>query len=83
MTISFLIDEGDTVNVVVAQQDSFHVTVTDVAPNKSVVVIPGSPGPAFDGTAWWYGEGPPNVVVGSKKDDYYMDTVSGVVYRLE
>lgn len=72
MTINFRIEEGDT----------FSVTVNESVV-KNAVVIPGAPGPAYEGTAWWYGEGPPGTVIGSKKDDYYMDTLTGVVYRLE
>lgn len=85
MTASFIIGDGDTINVAVAQHDSFNVTVQD-PPGTNIVVIPGAqgaPGPAFDGTAWWYGEGQPATVIGSKRDDYYVDTLTGVVYRLE
>lgn len=42
----------------------------------------GPPGPSFDGTAWWYGIGAPGTVLGSKPGDYYVDTDTGVVYRL-
>ncbi|MFH5231874.1 hypothetical protein [Antrihabitans spumae] len=42
----------------------------------------GPAGPAFDGTAWWSGEGAPTTVVGSKPGDYYIDTLTGTVYRL-
>lgn len=72
MTISFRIEDGET----------FTVAVNEVA-TQHAVVIPGAPGPAYEGTAWWYGEGPPQTVIGSKKDDYYVDTLTGVVYRLE
>jgi hypothetical protein len=42
----------------------------------------GEPGPAFDGTAWWYGAGPPGAVTGSKPGDFYLDTDTGVIYKL-
>ena len=52
-----------------------------------VILVPtggpqGPPGPAFDGTAWWTGEGPPGTVIGSKAGDYYIDTLTGIVYKL-
>lgn len=42
---------------------------------------PGEDG-AFLGTAWWYGEGTPTTVIGSKAGDYYVDTTTGLVYEL-
>jgi hypothetical protein len=42
----------------------------------------GPAGSAFEGTAWWYGEGEPGTIIGSKVGDYYMDTASGTIYRL-
>ena len=42
----------------------------------------GNPGPSFSGTAWWYGVGLPQTIIGSKPGDYYFDTVSGTVYKL-
>jgi hypothetical protein len=43
---------------------------------------PGEPGTPFEGTAWFYGEGPPGTIVGSKVGDYYVDTATGTIYRL-
>lgn len=42
----------------------------------------GPAGPAFTGTSWWFGEGPPDLVVGSKVGDRYMDLDTGIVYTL-
>lgn len=39
--------------------------------------------PAFEGEAWWYGQGEPDVVVGSKAGDQYMDMETGNIYELE
>lgn len=82
MTVSLRIEDGSHVDVVVALQDTVTTTVVE-QPVANAVVIQGPPGPSFIGTAWWYGEGVPDVVIGSKKDDYYVDTLTGVVYRLE
>ena len=46
---------------------------------------PGPPGTvegAFEGTAWWTGQGVPDVVMGSKPGDYYIDTDTGTIYKL-
>lgn len=34
------------------------------------------------GTEWWYGNGVPSVVIGSKPNDYYVDNLTGSVYKL-
>ena len=39
--------------------------------------------PAFEGDVWWYGDGPPDLVVGSKAGDQYLDLTTGTVYELE
>lgn len=75
---------------------SAPVVDVEVSPEEIGVVtveVTGPPGPEgpsgppgedgeFLGTAWWYGQGPPNVVIGAKAGDYYVDTDSGVVYEL-
>ena len=38
--------------------------------------------PGDDGTDWWYGDGPPGTVIGSKPGDYYVDNLTGSVYKL-
>ena len=43
---------------------------------------PGPPGPAFVGTAWFFGDGPPDTIVGSKPGDRYLDTTTGTIYTL-
>lgn len=42
----------------------------------------GPPGPSFDGTAWWFGSGAPQGIVGSKPGDYFVDVVTGTIYKL-
>lgn len=42
----------------------------------------GPAGAAFDGVAWWYGDGPPPVVVGAKPGDFYMDLLTGNIHKL-
>jgi hypothetical protein len=37
---------------------------------------------AFEGTAWWTGQGEPGTVMGSKPGDYYIDTLTGIIYKL-
>jgi len=44
--------------------------------------LKGAPGGAFNGTAWWYGQGAPTTVIGSSPGDYYIDTITGTVYEL-
>lgn len=51
--------------------------IVAVNPNEPVEL------PAFEGVAWWYGEGPPDVVIGSKAGDLYMDLMTGMIYELE
>lgn len=43
---------------------------------------PGAPGPSYEGVAWWFGEGPPEGVIGSKPGDWYLNTVDGTIFRL-
>lgn len=42
----------------------------------------GPAGPAFSGKAIWYGNGEPDVVIGSKPGDSYIDLDTGTVYEL-
>lgn len=45
---------------------------------------PGPPGPASSGPALFTGPGsPPDVVVGARPGDAWLDTVTGMTYRLE
>lgn len=62
-----------------------NVATTDGSETVALVMVPGERGPAgptFDGTAWWYGQGPPGTIVGAKPGDDYMDTLTGDVYKL-
>lgn len=42
----------------------------------------GPSGPTYEGIAWWYGDGPPTTIVGSKPGDFYMDLDDGTIYKL-
>jgi hypothetical protein len=84
--LDIVIDDAVAVSVV----DETAVDITGVTDDVFAVVtvegpagVPGAPGPAFDGTAWWYGEGPPGVIVGSKVGDAYMDLLTGTIYTLD
>lgn len=37
---------------------------------------------AARGATWWSGAGEPTVVVGASPGDYYLDTVTGLIYKL-
>lgn len=64
----------------------------DNADGRVVVALaPGPPGPqgpqgvpggGGSGAAWFTGEGPPGTVVGAAPGDYYIDTITGTIYRL-
>ncbi|CPX74657.1 Uncharacterised protein [Mycobacteroides abscessus] len=43
----------------------------------------GEAGPTFSGKAFWYGSGPPSVVIGSKPGDIYVDVETGSTYELK
>ena len=43
----------------------------------------GEAGPTFSGKAFWYGSGPPSVVIGSKPGDIYVDVDTGSTYELK
>lgn len=47
------------------------------------LIGPAGPSGGYTGTAWWYGEGVPGTIVGSKVGDFYLDTETGVVYEME
>lgn len=65
---------------------------TPVTPGGEKLIIAATPGPrgpqgppgggSSEGTAWWYGEGPPATLIGSKPGDYYIDTLTGLLYKL-
>lgn len=76
MADQFVIQPGDTIQV------QIEPTVVDVVTVQGPQGPPGAAGPAFEGTAWFYGSGPPGVIVGAKVGDYYMDTTAGTIYRL-
>lgn len=43
---------------------------------------PGTINGTFEGTAWFTGDGVPDVVLGSKPGDYYIDRLTGTFYKL-
>lgn len=91
MTDSFVIHPGDVVSVTVGDVQPFvSVQVADPSPWGVVTVegpqgVPGpqgDPGPAFSTPAWWFDDGPPTTIVGSKPGDLYMDLLTGTIYKL-
>lgn len=93
MTERQLIVSGATVTV--KAQGATQLPVTVATETVGVVAVRGPagadgapgvagvPGPAFNGTAWWEGTGPPETIVGSKGGDYYIDVSTGVIYELQ
>ena len=44
---------------------------------------PGDPGKdGKDGSQWFFGEGPPGTLLGSKPGDVYLDSLTGIIYQL-
>lgn len=92
MTASnFVINSGDTVAVVVGAPTPWVQVNVTPPPTAAVVTVAGpqgpsgasgAPGPSYDGVAWWYGQGDPGTIIGSKPGDYYLDTVSGQIFVL-
>lgn len=70
-------DPAPYVNVTVAQPQAWGV-VTIEGPQGAT----GPSGPSYEGVAWWYGEGDPGTILGSKPGDYYLDTASGQIFVL-
>lgn len=67
------------------QNPIVDVAATSGPETVGLVMVPGEPGKnggAFDGTAWWYGQGPPGTIIGAKPGDDYLDTVTGDIYKL-
>ena len=65
------------INVEVAQPSPWGV-VTVAGPQGPA----GAPGPAYEGVAWWFGQGEPGTIIGSKPGDFFLSTDTGVVYVL-
>lgn len=87
---NYVIQSGDVVSVQVGAQSPL-VSVEVVPATVGVVTVsgpqgppgqPGLPGPAYEGVAWWYGTGEPDVVVGAKPGDYFVDTSTGNIFIL-
>ena len=88
MTDNFVINSGDTVQVQVATPSPW-VQVTVVPPPTAAVVTVAGPqgpagpaGPTYEGVAWWFGEGEPGTIIGSKPGDFFLSTDTGVIYVL-
>jgi len=90
MTASFVISEGDT--VAVSYQSATWVSVEVLNPPTVGVVqvqgpqgpvgASGAAGPAYSSPAWFFDEGPPGTIIGSKPGDLYLDLTDGTVYVL-
>lgn len=87
LSLSVVVESGE-IDVVV-EDPSVSVEVDEAVVAALLVSGPAGPagpqgpaGPAFDGTAWWYGNGAPAAVIGSKPGDYYMDLLTGNIYKL-
>lgn len=85
---NFVIEPGATVAVVVGTPSPW-VQVNVVPPPTSAVVTVAGPqgpvgpaGPSYTGVAWWYGEGEPVGIIGSKPGDYYLRLDTGEIYVL-
>ena len=92
MTASnFVINPGDVVAVQVATPSPW-VQVTVVPPPTAAVVTVAGPqgasgasgaaGPSYEGVAWWFGEGEPGTIIGSKPGDFFLSTDTGLIYVL-
>lgn len=64
----------------------FPRTPEVTVPNDDGVVftvpVPGPPGAPGTGPTWWFGNGEPGTIPGSKPGDRYLDQQTGTVYRL-
>lgn len=88
---SFVINSGDIVDVSISEQQPFVTVEVLPPPAWGVVTVagpqgpqgnPGQTGPSYSGVGWFFGEGEPNTVIGSKPGDFYMDTSTGTIYKL-
>lgn len=91
MAEHFTIHPGDTVAVTVLDSAPFvSVEIGEPSPWGVVTVQgpqgvqgpPGDPGPAYSSPAWFFDDGPPSTIVGSKPGDLYMDLLTGTIYKL-
>lgn len=86
LVIDVLVEDSGGISVVAGAEPQVSVSSFDEPATVVTIAGPrgprGEPGPAFTGTAWWYGEGEPGTIIGSKPGDMYVDTLTGIVYRL-
>lgn len=73
-------DPAPAVAVEYPQAPSIGAETPD--PTVFTVPIPGPPGAPGDGPTWWFGNGEPGTILGSKPGDRYLDQQTGAVYRL-
>lgn len=88
---SFVIQPGGVVAVQVATPSPW-VQVNVVPPPTAAIVAVAGPqgasgasgaaGPAYSGLAWFFDNGPPGTIIGSKPGDAYLDLSDGTVYVL-
>ncbi len=87
MTAEFVISDGDTVNVSYQSSEWVSVEVLN-PPTVGVVQVQGPQGPqgpsgpSYEGVAWFFGQGEPGTILGSKPGDFFLSTDTGVVYVL-
>lgn len=88
MTDSFVIQPNDTIAVTFADLQSYvNVLVEQPSPWGVVTVAgpqgaTGPAGPSYTGVAWFFGEGEPGTILGSKPGDFFLSTDTGVIYVL-
>lgn len=85
---NFVIHPGDTVSVVVGTPSPWVQVSVVPPPTAAVVTVAGPQGPAgpagptYEGVAWWFGEGEPGTIIGSKPGDFFLSTDTGLIYVL-
>lgn len=88
---NFVIQSGDTVAVVVNTPSPWVQVEVQPPPTAAVVTVSGpqgpagasgAPGPAYSSPAWFFDEGPPGTIIGSKPGDFYLNVSDGTVFVL-
>ena len=78
--------QQDSVDVAIGSEIDLAITISGEQGDPGPPGPTGPQGPAGPkgdpGVAWWYGDGEPGVVIGSKPGDYYVDNITGTVYKL-
>lgn len=76
---NFVIRADDVVSV--SDSQGSPVAVVAVQGPRGDKGEKGDPG-GFTGVAWFYDDGPPETVLGAKPGDFYVDLLTGDVYKL-